>query len=153
MFKTFNDIGTSQIANDAASSFIRRKIAEIVKNPEVAARLTPYSLYAKRPLCCDGYYEAYNQPNVELVDAKATPIVGFEETGIRTADGKLHEVDVAISATGFDAVTGNYLKIAITGRDGLTLQEHWKERPRCHMGLFIAGFPNMFLVFGPMTVG
>lgn len=151
MFKGFSDIGSSPIANDAAASFIRRKIADIVKDPETVRKLTPYSLYAKRPLCCDGYWEAYNQDNVELVDARESPIDRFVENGIRTADGKEHEVEIVISATGFDAVTGNYLKIDTVGRNGLRLADHWKERPRAHMGLFIHGFPNMFLVFGPMT--
>jgi cation diffusion facilitator CzcD-associated flavoprotein CzcO len=112
--------------------------------------LTPYDLYAKRPLCCDGYYSAYNRPNVHLVDAKATPIKRFVETGVETSDGRVWELDVVIMATGFDAVTGNYLRIETVGRDGRRLEEHWRERPRLFLGLAIAGFPNLFTVFGPL---
>lgn len=150
MFKTFNDIGTSKISNDAAASFIRNKIAQIVKDPLLVKKLTPYELYAKRPLCCDNYYEAYNQPNVHLVDAKETPIEKFTPTGIQTKDGTIHEFDVIVTATGFDAVTGNYLKINITGRNNKKLSDHWNERPRSHLGLCISGFPNLFTIFGPM---
>jgi cyclohexanone monooxygenase len=111
MFATFSDIGFDLFANNAATDFIKRKIAEIVRDPETAAKLTPTDLYAKRPLCCDGYFETYNRDNVALVDVKADPIVEITPTGIRTASGAEHELDVIIWATGFDAVTGNTLKI------------------------------------------
>jgi cation diffusion facilitator CzcD-associated flavoprotein CzcO len=149
MFATFNDIGTSREANDAATDFIRRKIGQLVNDPRTAAKLTPEDLYAKRPVCCDGYYETYNRSNVSLVDVKAHPIVEITENGIRTEAGE-HELDVIIFATGFDAVTGNYLKIDHRGRDGLSLREKWSDRPRVHLGLMSAGFPNLFMIFGPM---
>ena len=53
-------------------------------------------------------------------------------------------------ATGFDAVTGNYVKIDIRGRDGEQLREKWADGPRGHLGLVTAGFPNLFMIFGPM---
>lgn len=149
MFATFSDIGTSREANDAATDFIRRKIRQIVKDPKVADLLTPRDLYARRPICCDGYYEAFNRDNVDLVDIKSHPIVEITEKGILTDDGE-YELDVIVFATGFDAVTGNYLKIDHTGRNGLSLREHWSERPRVHLGLMSAGFPNLFMIFGPM---
>lgn len=149
MFATFSDIGTSREANDAATDFIRRKIRQIVKDPKVADLLTPRDLYARRPICCDGYYEAFNRGNVELVDIKTHPIVEITEKGILTEDGE-YELDVIVFATGFDAVTGNYLKIDHTGRNELSLREHWSERPRVHLGLMSAGFPNLFMIFGPM---
>ena len=149
MFATFNDIGTSREANNAATAFIRRKISQIVNDPETAARLTPHDLYAKRPICCDGYYETFNRENVSLVDIKASPIVQFTERGIRTEDAE-YDLDVVIFATGFDAVTGNYLKIDHRGRRGLRLRDKWSQRPRTHLGLMTAGFPNLFMIFGPM---
>ena len=74
MFATFSDIGVDPEANEAAADFIRRKIARIVKDPKLAASLTPWDLYARRPLCNDGYYEAYNRDNVDLVDLRDEPI-------------------------------------------------------------------------------
>lgn len=74
MFGTFCDIATNAEANEAAAAFIRKKIKEIVKDPETARKLTPSGLYAKRPLCNEGYYETFNRDNVSLVSIKETPI-------------------------------------------------------------------------------
>jgi cyclohexanone monooxygenase len=150
MFKTFNDVGVSRVTNKSVTDFIKKKIHEIVKDPEVAARLTPDQLYARRPLCCDGYYEVYNQANVALIDAEATPIVEVTPHGIKTSDGTVHELDIIVFATGFDAVTGNYLKIDQIGRGGLHLKDKWGERPLTHLGLMVNGFPNMWTLYGPM---
>lgn len=149
MFETFCDIATNEEANKSAQDFIRGKIAEIVKDPEVARKLTPHDLYAKRPLCDSGYYATYNRPNVELVDVKANPIVEITAKGVKTADGVEHVLDMLIYATGFDAVDGNYTKIDIRGRKGLTIQEHWKTGPSSYMGVSNTNYPNMFMVLGP----
>ena len=74
MFGTFCDIATNPEANAAAAAFIHSKIAEIVDDPETARKLTPTDLYAKRPLCNEGYYETYNRDNVALVSIKENPI-------------------------------------------------------------------------------
>ena len=112
MFATFNDISTDPEANEYACDFIRRKIDQIVKDPEKAKKLKPYDVYARRPLC-DGnasngqkYFEQFNRPNVDIVDLKETPIEEIEAKGVGTSDGTLHELDVIIFATGFDAVEG-----------------------------------------------
>ena len=149
MFETFCDIATDERANKAAQDFIRGKIAEIVKDPETARKLMPQDLYAKRPLCDSGYYATYNRPNVDLVDVKANPIVEITPKGVKTTDGVEHELDMLIFATGFDAVDGNYTKIDIRGRNGLTIQEQWKSGPSSYMGVANANFPNMFMVLGP----
>ncbi len=148
MLGTFNDIITDLDANDAATDFIRRKIRSLVHNPEIADALTPTDLYAKRPLCCDDYYESFNRDNVTLVDIKTHAISAITENGILTEAGH-YDLDVIIFATGFDAVTGNYLKIDTRGRSGLTLQEKWARGPRAFIGLTIAHFPNLFMIFGP----
>jgi cyclohexanone monooxygenase len=149
MFATFNDIGTSREANNAATAFVRRKISQIVTDPRTAATLTPHDLYAKRPICCDGYYETFNRENVSLVDIKASPIARITARGIQTEDAE-HDLDAIIFATGFDAVTGNYLKIDHRGRGGTSLRDKWARRPRTHLGMMTAGFPNLFMIFGPM---
>ena len=149
MFETFCDIATDEQANKAAQDFIRGKIAEIVKDPETARKLTPRDLYAKRPLCDSGYYAMYNRPNVDLVDVKANPIEEITPRGVRTADGVEHELDVLIFATGFDAVDGNYTKIDIRGRQGLPIKEQWKAGPTSYLGVANVNFPNLFMVLGP----
>jgi cation diffusion facilitator CzcD-associated flavoprotein CzcO len=150
MFQAFNDVAVSRVANAAATEVIARKIRETVKDTVTANLLIPSDLYAKRPLCCDGYYETYNRDNVTLVDVQHNPIIEFTENGIRTEDGTEHELDVVILATGFDAVSGNQLKIQHTGREGLSLHDHWAHRPRTHLGLMAHGFPNLYMIYGPM---
>lgn len=149
MFGTFCDIATNPDANAAAAAFIRSKIAEIVDDPETARKLTPTDLYAKRPLCNEGYYETYNRDNVELVSIKENPIEEITPDGVRTADGVEHELDVLVFATGFDAVDGNYRAMDLRGRDGRHISEHWADGPTSYLGVSKAGFPNMFMILGP----
>lgn len=149
MFETFCDIATDEAANETAAAFIRGKIAEVVKDPETARKLTPTDLYAKRPLCDSGYYATFNRDNVALVDVKANPIAQVTPKGIKTADGVEHELDVLIFATGFDAVDGNYTRIDLRGRNGLTIQEKWKSGPTSYLGVANADYPNLFMILGP----
>ncbi|MHA6800278.1 flavin-containing monooxygenase [Bounagaea algeriensis] len=149
MFGTFSDITTDPDANEAAASFIRSKIAEIVKDPETARKLTPTGLYAKRPLCNEGYYETYNRDNVSLVDIKENPIIEITPNGVRTEDDMEHELDVLVLATGFDAVDGNYRRMDLRGRGGQHISEHWQDAPTSYLGIATTGFPNMFMILGP----
>lgn len=148
MFGTFSDIAVDPAANETAAKFIRSKISEIVKDKETARKLTPTQMYAKRPLCNHNYYEVYNQENVELVSIKENPIVEITERGVKTADGVEHEVDVLVFATGFDAVDGNYRRMDIRGRGGVTINQHW-DPPSSYLGISTSGFPNMFMILGP----
>ncbi len=148
MFATFGDIATNPESNEAAANFIRKKIKEIVKDPETARKLTPTGLYAKRPLCDNGYYNTYNRDNVTLVSVKETPIEEITPKGIRTTDGE-YELDVLIYATGFDAVDGNYTKIDMRGRDGITMNEKWGDGPTGYLGMMNPDFPNHFMILGP----
>ena len=150
MLETFSDIPVTPEANKTATDFIKGKIDEIVKDPETARKLTPKDYYAKRPLAADGYYDVYNRGNVHLHDVKANPIERYTEYGLMIGGEEL-ELDVVIMATGFDAMTGNYLKIETTGRDGRRLQDEWKDGPRAYAGMSIAGFPNLLMVFGPFS--
>lgn len=143
MFGTFNDITTNPEANEGACEFIRSKIDEIVRDPVKAKKLKPYDVYARRPLC-DGnasnnqkYFEQFNRDNADIVDLKENPIRQVEAGGIRTEDGVLHEMDVIILATGFDAVEGNYQRMAIRGRKGIPLAELWKDGPTSNLGIFV----------------
>lgn len=82
----------------------------------------------------------------------ANPIDAITPTGIRTADGTHHDLDVIVFATGFDAVDGSYTRVCIRGRNGETLKDRWADGgPTSYMGTFAAGFPNMFMVFGPQS--
>lgn len=147
VFGTFCDVATDGAVNEHAADFVRRKIAHIVRDPDTARRLTPHGLFAKRPLCTDGYFDAFNRPNVSLVDLRESPIARVSEHGVVTEDGREHALDVLVLATGFDAVDGNYRRMDIRGRSG-TLDAHW-DTPSSYLGIGTAGFPNMLMVSGP----
>lgn len=149
MFGTFCDIATNAESNETAAAFIRAKIKQIVKDPETARKLTPSGLYAKRPLCNEGYFETFNRDNVSLVSIKETPIQRITPTGVMTDDGVVHELDVLVFATGFDAVDGNYRAMDLRGRGGKHINEYWADAPTSYLGLSVHGFPNMFMILGP----
>ena len=150
---TFNDIVVDPAANKAAADFAREKIRARVADPVLAEKLMPDHYITTRRLCIDtDYYETYNRPNVTLIDLREEALVGMTATGFETTQG-VHDIDVFILATGFDAVTGALHRIDITGRDGQKLAKKWDVAPSCYLGLAVAGFPNMFVVAGPGSPG
>ena len=146
----YNDLLVNKESNDTAADFIRGKIAERVEDPALAEKLTPrtYPYGAKRPCVDTGFYEAFNRPNVTLVDISEAPLAKVTATSLHTTQAE-YELDVIVLATGFDAMTGSLLRPTITGRGGQTLQEHWQGGPLTYLGMATAGFPNMFIVAGP----
>ena len=76
------------------------------------------------------------------------PIERFTATGLVTG-GQEHPLDTIVLATGFDAMTGTLLRLDLRGRGGLRLQDKWHAGPLNHLGLCIAGFPNLFNISGP----
>ena len=148
---SYKDLLMDRRANDFASEFVRARIRETVHNPELAELLVPadHPLGSKRPIIDTNYYETYNRDDVTLVDIRHDPIGKVTPRGIRLASGIEHELDVLVLATGFDAVSGPFLKIDIRGRDGCELREVWEDGPRSFRGLAIAGFPNMLMITGP----
>jgi cyclohexanone monooxygenase len=146
----FVDVGSDPEANETAAAFVRARIGEVVRDPTVAALLTPrsYPIGAKR-LCVDSqYYETYNRDNVTLVDLRATPLVAITPRGLRTSAAE-YDLDSLVLAIGFDAMTGPLLRIDIRGRGGATLREAWADGPRTYLGLMVANFPNLFTITGP----
>ena len=145
----FGDLLFNPEANATAAGFIRRKIASLVRDPVLAAKLAPTQIVGCKRLCVDtGYYETFNRPNVALVDVGETPIEAITPAGIRVG-GREYAFDCLVFATGFDAMTGALLKIDVRGRAGQTLQQKWAEGPRTYLGLQTVGFPNLFTITGP----
>jgi cation diffusion facilitator CzcD-associated flavoprotein CzcO len=145
------DILDNPEANAEWCDFIADKIRSVVADPATAERLIPkdHRYGEKRPPYVAGYFEAFNRPNVELVDLRETPMVRLTETGIETADGTVREHDVVVWATGFDFGTGAMLRMGIRGRDGLALEDHWADGPTTFLGVQTCGFPNLFFPGGP----
>jgi cyclohexanone monooxygenase len=145
----YSDLLYDKAANELAAEFIRGKIREIVKDPEVAALLTPDSVVGCKRLCSDtGYFETFNRDNVTLVDVRSAKIEEILPTGLRTAR-QTYAFDDLILATGFDAMTGSLLRVDIRGAGGVTLAERWAEGPKTYLGLTTVGFPNLFMMTGP----
>jgi len=146
----FQDVMIDPDANEVVAAYFRRRIAEVVEDPEVAALLTPtdYPVGTKR-ICVDtDYFETYNRDNVTLVSVRKTPIERITANGV-VVDGVEHAADVLVYATGFDAMTGPLNRIDIRGTDGRLLRDKWAEGPRTYLGLAVHGFPNLFVITGP----
>ena len=145
----FNDLMIDKTANDFAVQYVHERIREVVKDPAVAALLSPKQVLGCKRICVDtGYYETFNSPHVKLVDISQGGIEEITPTGVKAA-GQSFEFDSIVFATGFDAMTGTLMKMDIRGRDGLTLREAWSAGPRNYLGLNVAGFPNLFTISGP----
>src|SRR5690606_36974177 len=85
----YADLLFNEEANAEWCAFIADKIRAIVRDPETAERLIPtdHRFGEKRPPFVNGYYEAFNDPKVSLVDLRVTPMVRLTEEGIETTDG------------------------------------------------------------------
>ena len=141
-FKT----GTKSAENFKALAL--KYLDDTITDPVLKAKLTPdYPIGCKRILVSDDYYQALARDNVELVTEGVREIT---PTGVRTADGAEHACDVLIYGTGF--VTTDFIApIEIRGAGGRTLAEAWKDGAEAYLGVTVAGFPNLFLLYGPNT--
>jgi cation diffusion facilitator CzcD-associated flavoprotein CzcO len=117
-----------------------------VRDRELRRKLTPdYEPMCKRLVASWDFYRAVQRPDVDVVTER---IERVEPRGIVTADGKLHEIDVLVLATGFDSHA--YMRpMEVVGQDGRTLDDAWKEGPSAYRTVGIPGFPNFFMLMGP----
>ena len=121
-------------------------LEDSVADPELRERLRPdYRAGCKRLVISPTFYDGIQHPNAELV---TEDIERIEPGGVRTADGRLHELDVLVLATGFRV--DRFLRpIEVIGVDGLTLDEAWAKRPNAYLSISTPGFPNLFMLNGP----
>jgi len=148
----FSDQGVNAVSNSRVAEMIREKIRAVVSDADVADALSPtdYPFGTKRPCLDTSYFETFNLPHVRLVDLRRTPIVAVTEAGIDTAEESF-EFDAIVFATGFDAMTGPLVSVAVTGTDGVTLEDKWQHGPVTYLGLMTTGFPNFFTITGPQS--
>lgn len=117
-----------------------------VADPDLRARLTPtYKMGCKRLVVSDRFYPAIQRPNAELVTAG---IAAIEASGVRTLDGRLHELDILVLATGFNAHR-MFGSMEVVGRGGLTLDEAWADGNLAYRAISVPEFPNWFMLGGP----
>jgi cation diffusion facilitator CzcD-associated flavoprotein CzcO len=69
---------------------------------------------------------------------------------IETEAGTVGPLDAIILGTGFDS-TKFMSTVKITGADGRDLATAWADGPQAHLGITVAGFPNLFMLYGPNT--
>lgn len=133
---------------DAYTRVALNHMAEQVPDEALRKKLTPdYPIGCARILIADDYYPALTRPNVSLMTdgiARITP------TGIETKDGKQHAYDVIVYATGFET-TGWHWSVDVIGKGGRRLKDEWAESPQAYLGINVAKFPNMFILYGPNT--
>ena len=129
-----------------AQNYARWCLRLSIRDRELRDRITPdYQPFCKRQVMSASYYRAIRSDNADVVTAEIEEIV---PRGIRTADGREHDVDLLILATGFQA--HNYMRpINLQGRDGLDIDDAWAKGPRAYRMTAIPGFPNFFTVLGP----
>lgn len=158
----FKDTYTDREANRLYSDYMAAKIRARINDPEVAESLVPkdHGFGMRRVPLESGYFEVYNQSNVHLVDLRKTPIETVDGNSIKTSDGKSHDLDILIFATGFNAITGSFSAIEFQGKDRRPLLGHsdsekgkraiWVDhKPKTFLGIMAPDMPNMFMVLGP----
>ncbi|MDD3765274.1 MAG: NAD(P)/FAD-dependent oxidoreductase [Nevskiales bacterium] len=124
--------------------FMERHVAD----PGVREKLQPnYPIGCKRLLISNDWFEAIARPNVEVIDDRVQEVTA---EGVRTADGIERKVDVIIFGTGFQA-TDFLAPMKIHGVDGLELNQAWRDGAEAYLGMTVAGFPNLFILYGPNT--
>jgi len=129
---------------EAGRAYLRSQ----VHDPVLREKLTPrYGVGCKRPGFHNTYLSTFNRDNVELI---TDSIARVTENGVTTVDGRSHDVDVLIVATGFTLMDADAGTFAVTGPGGRSLARFWEEnRLQAYEGVSVPGFPNMFSVFGP----
>jgi cation diffusion facilitator CzcD-associated flavoprotein CzcO len=139
--------GTTQ--NAKAQAACERYIAKIFRDrPDLAMAVTPtYPYGGKRQVLASGFYESLLLDHVSLVPKAVERVT---KSGIVDADGREHEIDALIMATGFKAA--DYLNsLEVVGRDGCLLSEVWHGEPQAFLGMSVPGFPNFAMLYGPNT--
>jgi cyclohexanone monooxygenase/acetone monooxygenase len=150
---SFAELFFEEEVNGEISGFVREKMRERLKDPKLCELLIPsdYGFGTHRVPLEQNFLEAFHRPNVEIVSVKSNPIERVTPTGIRTADGTIHDLDIIILATGFDAGTGALTRIDIRGRGGRSLKDDWGRDIRTTMGLQVHGYPNLFTTAVPLA--
>ncbi len=151
----YEDTYRDEKANYAAYRFwrdtVRPRILDERKREILAPMLPPHPWGTKRPSLEQNFFECFNESHVDVLDIEVDPIEQITATGIRTRSGDFREFDVIVLATGFDAVTGSLAQLDICNHHGESIEDHWGDGLKTSIGIALAGFPNMFFLYGPQA--
>jgi 4-hydroxyacetophenone monooxygenase len=134
----------SEELRDFMIDYIKEQLGD---RPDLLEQLVPdYAPMVRRPVVDNGWYKALTRDNVDLV---TSGIERITKKGIETSDGKHHEVDLIVSATGFE-VDQFLWPAEYHGEKGMNLRDYWGPRsPRAYLGMMVPHFPNFFILYGP----
>jgi cation diffusion facilitator CzcD-associated flavoprotein CzcO len=133
-------------AHRRISDMCLRNLEDNVPDLELRRKLTPeYKAACKRLVLCSDFYPAMCRDNTELV---TDGIGSIDASGVVTEDGRHHDLDVLVLATGFDPTTF-VLPTRVTGEGGIDLEKAWDGTPRAHRAMSIPRFPNFWMLEGP----
>jgi cation diffusion facilitator CzcD-associated flavoprotein CzcO/acetyl esterase/lipase len=125
-----------------------RNLEDQVSDPGLKRALTPdHVLGCKRVLISGDYYSTFMRPNVELVPDGVRELT---KRGVLAGDGTERPSDVIVLSTGFES-TRFLAPMEIRGRGGVELNEVWRGGASAYLGMTVAGFPNLFIMYGPNT--
>jgi cation diffusion facilitator CzcD-associated flavoprotein CzcO len=140
--------GVLELADFEKMEQIRARVDAIVQDPVTAGALKPwYRQFCKRPCFHDDYLQAFNRPNVTLVDTDGHGVERITGGGVVVGDAE-YELDCLIFATGFEVGTA-YTRRAgfdVLGSRGTLLSQYWSDGLRSLHGMHVHGFPNMFVL-------
>jgi len=139
---------SGSLANKKATEMAMKFLEASVPEEDLRAKLVPdYPIGCTRILGSSSWYPALRQPNVEVV---TDGIERSVDDGIVASDGTHRAVDTIIFGTGFR--TTEFLSpIDFRGRHGVSLNDSWHDGAEAYMGIATAGFPNLFMLYGPNT--
>ncbi|WP_232663199.1 flavin-containing monooxygenase [Pseudonocardia sp. TRM90224] len=139
-----NPRSLGRLGHSQSSRFMRSQLTD----PELREKVWPdYTFGCKRVLFSSAFLPALQRDNVELI---TDAISRMTPSGIVTADGREHDVDCVVYATGF-ATTGFMFPMKVVGAGGRSLDDVWADGPRAHLGISVPGFPSLFVMYGPNT--
>ncbi|MDN6320411.1 MAG: NAD(P)/FAD-dependent oxidoreductase [Marinobacter sp.] len=151
---SYPEMFTEAEVSEEISRFVRAKMRARLNNDADLCKLlipTSYGFGTRRVPLDTGYLETFLRPNVKAVNCRETPIEGIVPEGVLMQDGSVHEVDIIVLATGFDAGSGALTRIDIRGKEDCSLKEEWSNEIRTAMGLQVHGYPNLFTTGAPLA--
>jgi cation diffusion facilitator CzcD-associated flavoprotein CzcO len=133
-----------EVVEKRALAYLEERVAD----PVLRKKLTPnYRIGCKRVLMSNEYFEALQRPNADVV---TNGIREVRAHSIITQDGREHEVDAIVLATGFQAADA-VAPFEIRGKHGVDINEQWRDGAEAYKGTTVSGFPNFFILSGPNT--
>ena len=134
--------------NDGHRIFFTEYMKESLSDrPDLLPKTLPdYPPFGKRILLDNGWFDALQKDQVELV---AEAVTSVQPAGITSESGTTYPADVLVWATGFES-TRFLASVDVIGTDRTTLREVWDDdNPSAYLGLAVPKFPNFFMLGGP----